>query len=78
VLVTILGWLALLGGIARMAAPVQMIEFARRLLHSTTFMSIEGIVALVLGIILTYEAYHTPEVEKVGKPARRETLRRAG
>jgi hypothetical protein len=54
VLVTLMGWLAILGGLIRMIAP----EFAQqRAVQSTTVVYALLIVLLAVGIVLTFKAY---------------------
>ena len=53
VLVTVMGWLAILGGLARMFAPA----FAQQHEQSTTAIRALLIVLLAIGIFLTFQAY---------------------
>ena len=53
VLVTLIGWLVLLGGLIRMVAPV----FAQRLVQDTTHVFVLLLVLLAIGMFLTFKAY---------------------
>lgn len=53
VLVTVMGWLAILGGLIRMFAP----EFAQREAKNTTAVYATLAVALAVGVFLTFKAY---------------------
>jgi uncharacterized membrane protein YhaH (DUF805 family) len=53
VLVTLMGWLAMLGGLARMIAPVSAQQFGQ----NTTAVFAMLFVLLTIGIFLTFKAY---------------------
>jgi hypothetical protein len=57
VLVTILGWLLLVGGIIRMLFPIWLAQMAANLAHSTGLVAGEAVVLLVIGAFLSYKAY---------------------
>jgi len=59
VLVTILGWLLLVGGLIRMLFPIWLAGLAADLVKNTGFIAGEAIVLLVIGIFLSYKAYMT-------------------
>jgi hypothetical protein len=51
VIITIIGWLALIKGILLIAVPKAMIVFSKRFLGLTKIVRIWGIVGLILGIL---------------------------
>jgi uncharacterized membrane protein HdeD (DUF308 family) len=53
VLVTLMGWLAVLGGLIRMFAPV----FAQREAQNTTAVYVLLVVVFAVGVFLTFKAY---------------------
>ena len=55
VLVTLVGWLLLLGGLTRMAAP----ELAQRSVQDPTPVYALLLVLLAIGVVLTFKAYAT-------------------
>jgi hypothetical protein len=57
VLVTVLGWLALLGGLARMLFLTQIAEIAARIGQSTGLIIAAAVVLLVLGAFLSFKGY---------------------
>jgi hypothetical protein len=57
VLVTVLGWLILLGGLARMLFPTQIAAIAAGVGRSTGLIAAAAIVLLVLGAILSFKGY---------------------
>ena len=57
VLVTILGWLAVLGGLARMLFPIQLVALAAGIAQNAGFLIGEAIVLLALGCFLSFKAY---------------------
>lgn len=57
VLVTLMGWLFLLGGLVRMTAPVS----SQQAVHSPTVVLTLTSVLLVIGIVLTLKAYGREE-----------------
>jgi hypothetical protein len=57
VLVTVLGWLILLGGLARMLFPTQIAAIAAGVGRSTGVIVAAAIVLLVLGAILLFKGY---------------------
>lgn len=66
VLVTLIGWLAMLGGLIRMIAP----GFAQRLVQTTTALYPWLMMGLAVGIFLTFKAYGR-EDSKTAVPAGR-------
>jgi hypothetical protein len=57
VIITILGWLALIGGAVRIIAPQGTERFGRPLLRSKTGPTVVGAVYLALGAILCFFGY---------------------
>jgi hypothetical protein len=57
VLVTILGWLALVGGLIRMLFPIQLAEVATKVSQEAGLIAAEAVVLLLVGAFLTYKAY---------------------
>jgi hypothetical protein len=57
VLVTILGWFALLGGLARMFFPIQLAAMAASFSQRTGLIVIEAVVLLAIGAFLIFKAY---------------------
>jgi len=57
VVVTVIGWLALLGGLARMLFPVQLSKVALALAQRTGVVAALAIVLLVVGGFLCFKAY---------------------
>jgi hypothetical protein len=57
IVVTLFGWLAILGGLARMWAPQLAAPIADTFAADTTGFLIGGIVVLALGAFLSYKAY---------------------
>jgi hypothetical protein len=56
-LVTILGWLFLFGGLVRMLFPVQLASIAAGVGRNTGLVSAELIVLLIAGAFLSYKGY---------------------
>ena len=57
VVVTIFGWLLLIGGLIRMLFPIRLAEMAATLSPSTGLIVGEAVVFLVIGAFLSYRAY---------------------
>jgi len=57
VLVTAVGWLAVLGGLSRILFPSRLAEIALRAVHTTGVMPAAAIIILVLGAFLSLKAY---------------------
>ncbi len=56
-LVTGLGWLAVLGGLSRILFPSRLAGIAMRAVHTTAVMPIAAIIILLLGALLSLKAY---------------------
>jgi uncharacterized protein YjeT (DUF2065 family) len=59
VIVTILGWLLIVGGLARMWCPKKASEVAASFGNSPTLLLVSGIILLALGAFLSFKAYGT-------------------
>ena len=57
VLVTALGWLAILGGLARMLFPFQLAGIAGGLGQGTGLITVAAVILLVVGGFLSFKAY---------------------
>ena len=57
VLVTILGWLLLVGGLVRILFPIWLAGMAANFGQNTGFIAGEAVVSLVIGAYLSYKAY---------------------
>jgi hypothetical protein len=57
VLVTLLGWLALLGGLARMFLPMRLASVAAQIGQSGGLISAGAVVLLLVGGFLSFKAY---------------------
>jgi hypothetical protein len=57
ILVTIFGWLLLIGGLIRMLFPVSLSGMAANVGKNTGFIVAEAIVLLAIGAFLSYKAY---------------------
>ncbi len=57
VLVTVIGWLCIIGGLVRILFPVQLAEFAMQLILMHGAMPVAAIVLFIVGGFLSYRAY---------------------
>ncbi len=57
VIITIFGWLAVIGGIARMLFPETVVGISDRMLNNKTYLSVAGIVEGLIGLWLCYVGY---------------------
>jgi hypothetical protein len=57
VIITILGWMAILGGIVRIVMPQTAQSFAINMLERKNFITIEAIVLVAIGGWLSYAGY---------------------
>jgi hypothetical protein len=57
VLVTILGWLLLVGGLVRLLFPIWLAGMAANFAQSTGLIAGEAVVCLVIGAFLSYKTY---------------------
>ncbi|MFO0589292.1 MAG: hypothetical protein U0441_17270 [Polyangiaceae bacterium] len=58
-IITVLGWLMVVGGGARMLAPDQVGAMARRSARSEAALAIGAAISAVLGFVLTMQAFQT-------------------
>jgi uncharacterized integral membrane protein len=77
-IITVLGSLALIGGIVRMIAPQAIESFGLSVLSYSNFFTIDGGIAVPLGVLLCYFGYiDPPQLLSERAPARRRSrLRR--
>jgi hypothetical protein len=57
VLVTVLGWLAIIGGVARLFFPIQLAAVAANMGQHQGFLIIAAIILFLLGGFLSFKAY---------------------
>ena len=57
VVVTVLGWLALAGGLSRILFPTQLMGIATSATQTTSVMPIAALVILAVGAFLSFKAY---------------------
>ena len=57
VLVTVLGWIALIGGLARMMFPTELAAMATKVSQDKGLIAAEAVVLLVVGAFLSYKRY---------------------
>jgi hypothetical protein len=60
VIVTIMGWLLVLGGIVRIAVPRLTVALATTIYSGPAAMAVVGIAAFLLGGFLSFKAYRQP------------------
>jgi uncharacterized membrane protein len=73
-IITLIGWMAVIGGIIRMATPQVIEGFGLSVLNYPNFFTIDGGIAVLLGVVLSYFGYLDPP--QLGAPARRSRSRR--
>jgi hypothetical protein len=61
VLVTVLGWVAVLGGLARMLFPTQLAAMVARVGQSSGWIVVAAAVILVIGAFLSFKGYSRDE-----------------
>jgi hypothetical protein len=57
VILTILGWLAVFGGLTRMWFPEKMAPIAESFAGNQTALMLGGVLVVILGLFLTYEGF---------------------
>jgi hypothetical protein len=57
VLVTVLGWLAVVGGLVRMLFPIQLAAIVAAVGQSAGLIAASAVVLLVLGVFLSFKGY---------------------
>jgi uncharacterized protein YjeT (DUF2065 family) len=78
VIITIFGWLAILGGLFRILLPSEVRNLGTGFASNPNAMIVAGIVMLVLGAILSWVAYeHLWRVEEKPAPAAKPARKRA-
>ena len=77
-IITIIGWLAAIGGIVRMVAPQLIEQIGLSVLAYPSFFIMDGGIAVLLGVLLSYFGYiDPPQLFPERTPARRRSrLRR--
>ena len=77
-IITVFGWLAMIGGVVRMIAPQVVESYGLSVLSAPNFFVIDGGIAVLLGVLLSYFGYlDPPQLFPERAPARRRSrLRR--
>jgi len=60
VMITVIGWLMVIGGIVRMLAPEMIQTFGLSLISYPNFCIIDGGIGVLLGVLLSYFGYLDP------------------
>lgn len=76
VIITLFGWVATIGGIVRMVAPQLIERIGERIIAHPNFFIIDGWVAVLLGVLLSYFAYFDPPNLSPARAARGSPRRR--
>jgi hypothetical protein len=76
VLITLFGWLAIIGGIVRMVAPQFIEQLGERIIAGANFFVIDGWIAVLLGVLLSYFAYFDPPNLSPARAARGSSRRK--
>jgi hypothetical protein len=56
-IITLFGWLALIGGVLRILAPQQVVKIGKRAAANQSYMMGASLVVTVLGLVLSYYGY---------------------
>lgn len=77
-IITVIGWLAVIGGTVRMVAPQVIEQIGSSMLSYPSFFVVDGALAVLLGVLLSYFGYlEPPQLLPERAPARRRSrLRR--
>lgn len=75
-IITLFGWLAAIGGIVRMVAPQLVEQWGLQILAYNTFFLIDGWIAVLLGVLLSYLGYLEPPTLSHGRAAPAPSRRR--
>ena len=75
-IITLFGWLATIGGIVRMVAPQVIERIGERIIAHPNFFVIDGWIAVLLGVLLSYFAYFDPPNLSPARAARGSSRRR--
>ena len=70
VIVTLFGWLAVIGGIVRMVAPQVIEQIGEQILAHPDFFIVDGSIAVLLGVLLSYFGYLDAPSLSPGRAAR--------
>ena len=54
VIITIIGWIALIKGIVILVLPKHMISVSKAIINSPTFMKVESVIAIVMGLLFSF------------------------
>jgi hypothetical protein len=57
VIITVLGWLAVIGGVVRMLCPRTVVGMGERMLDNKTYLTVAGVVEGLVGLWLCYVGY---------------------
>ena len=76
VIITLFGWVALIGGIVRTVAPQTVERIGSRLIADPNFFTVDGGIAVLLGVLLSYFAYFDPPNLSPARSARGSSLRK--
>jgi hypothetical protein len=57
VIITLFGWLALIGGVLRILAPQQVVKIGKRAAANESYMLGASLVVTALGVVLSYYGY---------------------
>lgn len=76
VMITLFGWVATIGGIMRMVAPQLIERIGERIITYPNFFIIDGWIALLFGVLLSYFAYFDPPNLSPARAARGSSRRR--
>ena len=76
VIITLFGWLATIGGIVRMVAPQLIERIGERIIAHPNFFVVDGWIAVLLGVLLSYFAYFDPPNLSPARSARGSSRRR--
>ena len=75
-IITLIGWLAVIGGILRMVAPQLVERIGLSVLTYPNFFVVDGGVAVLLGVLLSYFAYFDPPNLSPARAARGSSRRK--
>lgn len=75
-IITVIGWMALIGGAVRIITPQLIERFGLSMLSYPSFFTVDGGIALLLGVLLSYFGYLDPPKLFAERAPRRSRLRR--
>ncbi len=75
-IITVFGWVAVVGGIVRIVAPQLVEQFAGQMIAQPNFFNVEGSIALLLGVLLSYFGYLNPPTLTAARAPRASRPRR--